>query len=314
MQFILSHEGKKNKHSSSRSSFFRSATYEDEAKSFEACAIPFEDLTIPEVPFAAGGAGQVYMGTLRLPDQSVVPVVAKRTFNMMWDPSATDDFDNELKMLARLRHPNIVQTFGVSSDPLNDAIYMCLEYCSRGTLNDFFAIGKTSYTPAAFGKAATELLAGVGYMHRSGVVHRDLKPQNIFVGADGMIRIGDLGSTSSKKIFGEGGVGTVHYLPPEAMRLLTGASSTADPATWDVFALGTILVEMWARKHPWDHMARDEVKVMLLDGKRPDFPVARPVSATCNIQAAAIDQEFPLTHEVRLIIFLFMMISVTSDN
>jgi len=261
------------------SSLFRNTSYEDEAKSFETCIFPFEDLTVEELPFAAGGAGQVYKGVLCFAGKEIA-VAAKRTFGLilagtgeaMNTKEVREEFDNELRMLARLRHPNINRMFGMCFDPLSDAVYICLEFCSGGTLNDLIAHDNAAFTPAVYGKAAGEILAGVGYMHRAGVVHRDLKPQNIFIADDGRVCIGDLGASSSSKIFGAREMGTIHYLPPEAMQLRAGATSTDDPASRDVFALGTILVEMWARVHPWSFATNEEVKELVLAGMRPDFP------------------------------------------
>ena len=186
--------------------------------------------------------------------------------------SDLEDFDLEVKMLSKLRHPGIVSLYGVSNDTAEGAIYIVLEFCGGGILSSLFST--PAYTPARMGNAATEVIAGVSYLHRSGVVHRDLKPDNILISSDGSVKICDFGLSVCKQSFVLAKLGTVHYMPPEAFG--DASVAAAAPAAWDVFSLGTILVVMWNKVHPWDDFDASDIPALLSSGKRPDFISSSP--------------------------------------
>lgn len=86
---------------------------------------------------------------------------------------------------------NIVSFYGVCLDPSKDVMYMVEEYCEGGDLSQWMR--RADYTPAECSRIIKELLGGVCCMHDRDIAHRDLKPQNVLMTRNGMVRIADLG-------------------------------------------------------------------------------------------------------------------------
>ena len=102
----------------------------------------------------------------------------------MFSASASSDgdrteFDNEVAMLVKLSHPNILQCFGTSvGDDGN--LYQILEFCGGGTLHKY-ALESEAFTTVEFARVIQETLGGVAFLHERHVSHRDLKPENILL-------------------------------------------------------------------------------------------------------------------------------------
>jgi serine/threonine-protein kinase len=186
-------------------------------------------------------------------------------------------FQREAEAIAKLHHPNIVQIYEVGE--ASGRAYFSLEYCPGGSLADRLGGARP---PAAEAAGLVEQLArAVHAAHAAGVVHRDLKPGNILLGADGTPKISDFGL--AKRMDGhelrltQSGtvIGTPNYMAPEQA---AGRSKTVGPAA-DVWALGAILYELLTGRPPfrgasvWETVAkvvRDEPEP---PGQlRPDTP------------------------------------------
>ena len=144
------------------------------------------------------------------------------------------DFPEEARTVAQLHHPNIIQVYAAGRA---DGLCWFAMELAQGESADHHAF-KSEEEVVRFGICVAEALA---YAHRCGIVHRDVKPSNIFLGSDGSAKLGDFGlACLAAKTVSDGG-GTQNYMAPE---LLAGAEATAAS---DQYALGVTLRELLDR-------------------------------------------------------------------
>jgi serine/threonine-protein kinase len=183
--------------------------------------------------------------------------------SLIQDPAFQASFLQEARLAANLAHPNIVTIFDFGHD--SGRYYLVMEYISGTDLKKL--IRQRSRLPI---DEALELMiqvcSGVGYAHRAGLIHCDLKPQNILVGIDGRAKITDFGiSRALASIRPDEHVDTVWgsplYLAPEQ-----ASGDPPSPAT-DVYALGVTLFEMLAGIPPFD--ANDSQTLFELHQSQP---------------------------------------------
>jgi serine/threonine-protein kinase len=168
------------------------------------------------------------------------PVALKRLAeNLARDEELQRRFLREARLAARLAHPNVVRVFDVGSD--DGRPFIAMEYVEGETLAELIA--RRGRLPA--GEAATlgmQMCAGLAASHAAGLVHRDVKPQNLLLSTDGVLKLGDFGIA-----VGPGGthltlagtvLGTAGYLAPEQAR---GERVTAAA---DIYAVGAVLYEL----------------------------------------------------------------------
>jgi serine/threonine protein kinase len=160
-------------------------------------------------------------------------------------------FDAEARATAALNHPNIVAVY--DSGEHDGTPYIVMERLPGGTLADQIARGPLSQAPAQ--SMLDNVLAALTAAHRAGILHRDIKPGNILLTADGeVMKVADFGIAKTQEIaFTRTGqiVGTIAYLSPE--RLAGAPASVAD----DLYAVGVVGYEALAghRRFPHDNMA-----------------------------------------------------------
>ncbi len=232
---------------------------------------PYEILA----PLGAGGMGEVYRARDTRLDRDVAVKVLPE--HLSQNSSALARLEREAKAVAALSHPNILALFDVGAD---QGIYFVVTELLEGeTLRRRLENAALPWREAA-GIAITvaEALAAA---HAKGVIHRDLKPDNIFLTSDGRVKILDFGlarvkplssSESAAPTATEAGtvMGTVGYMSPEQVR-----GETAD-APSDVFSFGCVLYEMLARRGPFS---------------RPT--AAQTMAAILDVEPAALAEELP---------------------
>jgi serine/threonine-protein kinase len=163
------------------------------------------------------------------------------------DPEMPPRFRRAAEAAARLQHPNVVPI--VDYGHLGDVEYIVMPFLPGGSLADAMT-GRRTLTPERAAAAAAQAAQGLDYAHRRGVVHRDVKPDNVLFDAEGHAAVTDFGIASARfhpRLTATGrAMGTPHYMSPEqAMgRLLDGRS--------DVYALGVLLYEMLSGDPPFD--------------------------------------------------------------
>lgn len=166
-------------------------------------------------------------------------------------------FKNESKAIALLNHPNIVQVYDVSFSNRNMSIVM--EYVDGITLKSYIQkVGALNWKDAMH--FVTQVLKALQHAHDNGIVHRDVKPQNIMVLSDGSIKVMDFGiarfSRSGSKTITDKAIGSVHYISPEQ-----ACGQNTDEKS-DIYSVGIMLFEMLTGKLPFD--ADSAVSVALM--------------------------------------------------
>ncbi|KAF7828263.1 Mitogen-activated protein kinase kinase kinase YODA [Senna tora] len=151
----------------------------------------------------------------------------------------------EITVLSRLRHPNIVQYYG--SETVDDKLYIYLEYVSGGSIykllqeyGQFGEIAIRNYT--------RQILSGLAYLHAKNTVHRDIKGANILVDPNGRVKLADFGM--AKHITGQSCPfsfkGSPYWMAPEVIKNSKGCNLAVD-----IWSLGCTVLEMATTKPPW---------------------------------------------------------------
>ena len=194
-----------------------------------------------------GGMADVFVARDRLLDR---PVAIKVLFpEFATDPNFVERFRREAQSAANLNHPNIVGVYDWGREA--NTYFMAMEYVNGRTLADILrANGKLNARQAA--EIATEVAAALGFAHRSGVVHRDVKPANILIANDGRVKVADFGiaralnSSVEQDLTQVGAVmGTATYFSPEQAQ-----GAQPDPRS-DLYSLGIVLYEMVGGRPPF---------------------------------------------------------------
>ncbi|WP_231976958.1 Stk1 family PASTA domain-containing Ser/Thr kinase [Streptomyces sp. 2323.1] len=192
---------------------------------------------------AAGGMATVYQAMDTRLDRALALKVMHPS--LATDGAFVDRFIREAKSVARLSHPNVVGVFDQGTD--GTYVYLAMEYVAGCTLRDVLR-ERGALQPRAALDILEPILAALGAAHRAGLVHRDMKPENVLIGDDGRVKVADFGlvrAVDTNTTASTGSVlGTVSYLAPEQME-----HGTAD-ARVDVYACGVVLYEMLTGTKP----------------------------------------------------------------
>ena len=192
---------------------------------------------------ASGGMATVYLANdQRLDREVALKVIHPHLAN---DQTFQEKFVLEAKTAAKLSHPNLVNVFDQGTD--GATTYLVMEYVSGITLRD--ALKEYGPLPALRAlEMLAQILSGLAAAHRAGILHRDLKPDNVLLADDGRVKLGDFGLARAITEHTNSGdlVGTIAYLSPELVtRGLADARS-------DVYAAGILLFELLTGKQPFE--------------------------------------------------------------
>ncbi|MDG9700902.1 Stk1 family PASTA domain-containing Ser/Thr kinase [Streptomyces sp. DH37] len=196
-----------------------------------------------EARIAVGGMATVY----RALDTRLDRVLALKVMHPSFaaDASFVGRFIREARSAARLAHPNVVGVFDQGED--GGYVYLAMEYVEGCTLRDVLR-ERGALQPRAALDVLEAVLAALGAAHLAGLVHRDVKPENVLIGDDGRVKVADFGlvrAVGSQTSASTGSVlGTVSYLAPEQIE-----HGAAD-ARADVYACGVVLYEMLTGAKP----------------------------------------------------------------
>jgi serine/threonine-protein kinase len=192
-----------------------------------------------------GGMASVYFGE-HVPLGRQVAVKLLHPY-LAREAEMRERFRREAESAAQLVHPHVcpILDFGVT----DTAVYLVMPYLKGGSLADRVYVHRT-VAPANVAAAAAQVACGLDYAHRRGIVHRDVKPDNILYDEDGNAVITDFGIATARfhgRLTATGrAMGTPHYMSPEqAMgKLIDGRS--------DIYALGVVMYEALAGVAPFD--------------------------------------------------------------
>ena len=238
-----------------------------EARPSHTEAPPIEELT-PHFPdfellelLGVGGMGAVYRARDGRHARDVaIKVLSKELAS---DPAFAERFDREGRALGQLDHPNIVRVFG--SGHCGPWLYIVMEYVDGVDLRRWMDLG--GFSPDAALELLKPLCSALRHAHERGIVHRDIKPQNILIDQDGSVKLADFGlaKVADESDWGltrtNQGLGTLHYMAPEQ---LEGANAVDHRA--DIFSLGVVVYEMLTGELPHGRFERPSVKAPNLRG------------------------------------------------
>ena len=209
----------------------------------------------------SGGMANVYKAVMRgqngpVPAGTVVAVKVLRQ-EYMHDPDLVRRFKNESKAISLLNHPNIVKVYDVS---VNDHLqYIVMEYVDGMTLREYLNERGGKLSSRETVHFISQILKALEHAHANGIVHRDIKPQNIMLLDNGQLRMMDFGiariSRADNQMLAGKAMGSVHYISPEQ------AKGDETDCTSDIYSVGVMMYEMLSGHLPFD--ADDVVEVAI---------------------------------------------------
>jgi len=193
---------------------------------------------------AHGGMATVYQATdTRLDRQVALKVMHAE---LARDEEFRRRFIGEAKSVARLSHQNVVAVFDQGAD--GPFLYLAMEYVPGRTLKELLR-DSGRFSPATALEIMTGVLDGLAAAHASGIVHRDVKPENVLLTNDGRVKVADFGLSRAQSAAGHTRagllIGTVGYVPPEQV---TGGSTGPGG---DVYSAGVMLFELLTGRLPF---------------------------------------------------------------
>lgn len=193
-----------------------------------------------------GGMGVVYLAThARLPGRRYA---VKLILASIQSTEATARFRREVEAVGQARHPNLVYAIDAGSHEGNP--YLVTEFVEGRDLGRILG-DRGRLTPAAACEIARQMAGGLEFAHANGIIHRDIKPQNVILQPSGQVKILDLGLAAVRGATGAEGsgddvVGTPPYMPPEQWRRGETVTTAAD-----IYAFGCTLFELLVGHPPF---------------------------------------------------------------
>ena len=252
---------------------------------------------VVERKLGSGAMGAVYL--VRAPDDSLFAV------KIMFPGKMTHDlrsrFAHEADFAMKIRHRNLISVYDVGEDPETGLCYIIMDYVPGGTLSDRIkAQGRIPVDEAV--KITMQIAAGLDVAHKNGLVHRDVKPDNIMFDADGTPKLADLGvakfDDDRKTMVTMTGmvIGTPAYMSPEQLM-----DSHRIDARADIYSLGVVLYEMLAGTRPNSNSTAVELLAKAIKGEKlPDIrkicpEISAAVAHVLSLMCAPKPDERPAT-------------------
>ena len=192
-----------------------------------------------------GGMDRVFGASDLRTGHDVAVKVLRPEFNS--DEDFLERFRREALAASKMSHHNIVNLLDVGEE--DGYRYLVMEYMRGRTLKDIIQEKGRLPEPVA-GQIAIRILSALQHAHDNGIIHRDIKPQNVLVNAEGMVKVADFGiarvAGSNTLTKGDNVMGSVHYFSPEQAR---GEDVTAAS---DIYSVGVVMYEMLTGRVPFD--------------------------------------------------------------
>uniref|UniRef100_A0A7N0UFJ5 mitogen-activated protein kinase kinase kinase n=1 Tax=Kalanchoe fedtschenkoi TaxID=63787 RepID=A0A7N0UFJ5_KALFE len=222
----------------------------------------------------SGAFGRVYMGMnldsgeLLAVKQVLIAATKEKAQAHM------KELEEEVKLLKNLSHPNIVRYLGTVRE--EDSLNILLEFVPGGSISSL--LGKFGSFPEAVIRTYTkQLLLGLEYLHRNGIMHRDIKGANILVDNKGCIKLADFGASKQVEelatVTGAKSMkGTPYWMAPEVI-LQTGHSFSAD-----IWSVGCTVIEMATGKPPWSQQYQEVAALFHIGTTKSHPPIPEHLS------------------------------------
>jgi WD40 repeat protein len=229
-------------------------------------------------PIGAGGMGEVYRARDPRLGREVAIKVLPAEYSA--DPERLKRFEREARAAGSLNHPNVLVIHDVGTEA--GRFYVVSELLDGRTLGAHLRTGPVSRREAL--DWAVQVARGLAAAHGKGIVHRDIKPDNLFVTKDGLVKVLDFGlarwaATASEEAtlsrLTDTGLqlGTAGYMSPEQVRALTSDARS------DIFSFGVVLYELLSGRHPFRRETRPETQAAILRDEPPSLSgVGLPLS------------------------------------
>mmetsp|Transcript_47516 Transcript_47516/g.54705 ORF Transcript_47516/g.54705 Transcript_47516/m.54705 type:complete len:377 (+) Transcript_47516:47-1177(+) len=174
--------------------------------------------------------------------------------------TAWEDVLREIAIMKKLHHTNIIKLFEVIDDQEYDKLYMVMEFASKGQILEWneddlvFYIEEhedDDYGEERIRRMLCDIFKGLGYLHKNGIIHRDIKPQNLLMDDHGNVRIADFGVAQLFETDDDSmskTEGTYHFLPPECC---SAATTKFSGKAADVWAVGITMFALLFKKLPF---------------------------------------------------------------
>jgi len=228
-----------------------------------------------------GGMGIVYKAHDRELDD-LVAIKTLRSEALSADPTMLDRFKQEIRLARRITHPNILRTHDLGES--NGLRYLSMEFVKGLTLKHLLESGEILPTPVGL-RIAKQICAGLAAAHEVGVIHRDVKPQNILIEPTGGLKIMDFGIarlTEDRGMTATGTViGTPDYMSPEQARGLPLDFRS------DIYSTGVVLYETFTGSLPFE--GDSPIAVVLKHvNEKPPFPQSKNPRIDPRISAIVV--------------------------
>ena len=239
-----------------------------------------------------GGMADVYLALDTILNREVAIKILKA--DMSSDPVSLERFNREANASTKLSHPNIVDIYDVGED--NGQHYIVMEYVKGYTLKQL--IQRRGAIPPREAVWMTKQLAGsLMEAHKNGLIHRDIKSQNVLIKDDGTIKLADFGiailNNSMQLTSKDSVLGSVHYLAPELAK--------GEPASMqsDIYSLGIVFYELLTGDVPFKGDTPVQVALMHIKNQLPDVRKFNPLipQSVVNVLAKATAKDIKDRYE-----------------
>ncbi|KAI3447912.1 hypothetical protein Pfo_004577 [Paulownia fortunei] len=215
-----------------------------------------------ESKVASGSYGDLYKGTYCSQEVAIKILKAERL-----NTELQKEFAQEVYIMRKIRHKNVVQFIGACTRPPN--LCIVTEYMSGGSVYDYLHKQKATFKLPGLLKVAIDISKGMNYLHQNNIIHRDLKAANLLVDENEVVKVGDFGVARVKAQTGvmTAETGTYRWMAPEVIE-----HKPYDHKA-DVFSFGVVLWELLTGKLPYEYLTPLQAAVGVVQkGLRPTIP------------------------------------------